>query len=215
MADDLFSSREISSLPAPDLSNLSVPRRHFPERIVTAWRRFSSGLWRVPEGDISKAYCADTIPKLKTFKEDGQLFTNCGATHSNLRTEADCYPLLPEGSIPSGNKPYSYEGRSGRFQGKLWTLGPKVTFASAEPTIDEWAGLYRAQYADGGFSAQQATYADFLLSLRNALSENEKEARAMEIAGDLSTFSNVKMLLFLDAPGLLQEPTGIQQLNLF
>jgi hypothetical protein len=30
----------------------------FPERIVVHWRRFSSGLWRVPEGDIQAAYCA-------------------------------------------------------------------------------------------------------------------------------------------------------------
>ena len=44
------------------------------------WRRFSSGLWRVPEGDIAAAYCADTFPKIKVFTHEGRLFTNCGCT---------------------------------------------------------------------------------------------------------------------------------------
>ena len=38
-----------------------------PPRVVTEWRRFSSGLWRVPEGDIHVAYSVDAFPKLKVF----------------------------------------------------------------------------------------------------------------------------------------------------
>jgi hypothetical protein len=38
-----------------------------PLRIVTPWQRFSCGLWRVPEGDISGAYSADTMPRVKTL----------------------------------------------------------------------------------------------------------------------------------------------------
>ena len=47
-----------------------------PERVVTDWRRFSSGLWRLPEGDIQAAYCADTFPKVKVFMDAARLFTN-------------------------------------------------------------------------------------------------------------------------------------------
>src|ERR1043166_3730531 len=142
----LFKSEIAGSAPPNGLSELSLPPRHFPERIVTAWRRFSSGLWRIAEGDISKAYSGDTFPKLKTFIEDGQLFTNCGASYGNLRIEATCFPLLPEGSAPTEQRPYSYEGRAGKFHGKFWTLGPMVKFVSDEPTVDEWTSLFRAQY---------------------------------------------------------------------
>jgi hypothetical protein len=38
-----------------------------PERVFTDWRRFSSGLWRVPEGDIQAASSVDAFPKLKAF----------------------------------------------------------------------------------------------------------------------------------------------------
>jgi hypothetical protein len=34
------------------LDGVSAPQ---PERVVTDWRRFSCGLWRVPEGDIAAA----------------------------------------------------------------------------------------------------------------------------------------------------------------
>jgi len=53
-----------------------------PESIVTNWQRFSTGLWRVPKGDIQAAYCADTFPKIKVFMHDGHLFTNCGGHFS-------------------------------------------------------------------------------------------------------------------------------------
>lgn len=33
--------------------------------IVADWRRFSIGLWRVPEGDIGAACCADTFNRVK------------------------------------------------------------------------------------------------------------------------------------------------------
>jgi hypothetical protein len=52
--------------------------RAFPKRVVAHWQRFSSGLWRVSEGDIQAAYCADTFPKVKVFMHEGRLFANCG-----------------------------------------------------------------------------------------------------------------------------------------
>jgi hypothetical protein len=48
-----------------------------PNNIVTDWRRFSSCLWRVPEGDISAAYSAQTFPKVKVFTHNGVILTNC------------------------------------------------------------------------------------------------------------------------------------------
>src|SRR5438046_420602 len=70
----LVEHKESGPLGADSLVGFKLPPRHFPEQINSAWRRFSNGLWRVPEGDISAAYCADTFPKLKAFLEDGQLF---------------------------------------------------------------------------------------------------------------------------------------------
>src|SRR3954469_23537035 len=65
------------------------------EKVVTGWRRFSSGLWRVPEGDIQSAYCADTFPKVKIFTHDGHPFANYGGHFSGpIAAGADCYPLI-------------------------------------------------------------------------------------------------------------------------
>lgn len=67
----------------------------WPEKVVTGWRRFSSGLWRVPEGDIQAAYCADTFPKVKIFTHQGSAFTNCGGHFSGpAAAGTDCYPLI-------------------------------------------------------------------------------------------------------------------------
>src|SRR5271156_3302825 len=71
----------------------------FKERIVTGWRRFSSGLWRVPEGDIAAAYCGDQFPKLKTFIEGGKPFTTMGMAFLDVGMEATCHPLLPAESV--------------------------------------------------------------------------------------------------------------------
>src|SRR3984957_8814265 len=67
-----------------------------PANIVTHWRRFSSGLWRVPEGDISAAYSAESFPKIKVFTHEGKLFTNGGGHFSGpIAAGADCYLLIP------------------------------------------------------------------------------------------------------------------------
>jgi hypothetical protein len=65
-----------------------------PQCTTTHWWRFSSGLWRVPEGDIAAAYCADTFPKIRVFTHEGRSFTNCGCTYSKyFAAEVNCYPL--------------------------------------------------------------------------------------------------------------------------
>jgi len=38
-----------------------------PDIITADWKRFSSDLRRIPEGDIAAAYCADLFPKIKVF----------------------------------------------------------------------------------------------------------------------------------------------------
>jgi len=64
-------------------------------RIITNWRRFSSGLWRVPEGDIAAAYSANSMPKVSVFVHEGRWFTNGGCAFSKwLHAEVDCYPKL-------------------------------------------------------------------------------------------------------------------------
>src|ERR1041385_1103282 len=51
-------------------------------RIVAHWKRFACGLWRLPEGDISAAYCADTFPRLKAFPHEGRLYMTGGTLSS-------------------------------------------------------------------------------------------------------------------------------------
>ncbi|MCI0541876.1 MAG: hypothetical protein L0Z50_42305 [Verrucomicrobiales bacterium] len=155
-----------------------------PERIVTNWRRFSSGLWRVPEGDIQAAYCADIFPKIKVFMHEGRLFTNCGGHFSGpVCAAADCYPLIPADEY-HGPEParYTYEGREATYQGQVFKLGRKVVFAASDPTIEEWRRLLRVLYADGGFFAHGVTYLEFLTERLSPKSENEKAAHAKELA---------------------------------
>ena len=155
-----------------------------PSRIVVPWRRFSSGLWRVPKGDIAAAYCADTFPKIKVFTHEGRLFTNCGCHYVKFfEVEADCYPLVPADEYHGLNSvPYSYEGREARFRGQVFRLGAKVLFVASTPTLAEWRHLLRVLYADGGYFATGCTYAEFLANHFDPHSEIGRAARFQELA---------------------------------
>ena len=66
------------------------------ERIITNWRRFSLGLWRVPRGDIADAYSASSLPKVTVFTHEGSLYTNGGCNFSKwLHAEVNGYALSP------------------------------------------------------------------------------------------------------------------------
>lgn len=154
------------------------------QSIVAHWRRFSSGLWRVPQGDNAAAYCADTFPKIKAFTHEGRLFTNGGCHFAKFfEVEADCYPLVPADEYCGLNSaPYSYEGREARFRGQDFRLGAKVVFAASTPTLAEWRHLLRVLYADGGYFASGCTYSEFLASRFDPQSETGRAARLLELA---------------------------------
>ena len=153
-------------------------------RVVTHWRRFSDGLWRVPEGDIAAAYCADTFPKIKVFTHEGRLFTNCGCNYSKfLAAEVNCYPLVPRDEYRGAeNVPYSYEGREAAYKGKVFKLGAKILFAASDPTLEEWRHLARVLYADGGYFASGCTYTEFIGNRFDPQSEIGSAARFKELA---------------------------------
>lgn len=141
-----------------------------PVRIVTDWRRFSCGLWRIPEGDIWAAYSGQTFPVIKAFRDGNVLYTNGGALYSDnpIKSSVDGYPILPMDFDPRPKlKEYSYEGREAKLHGKAVLLGPKVIFESAEPTTSEWRNLLRILYVDGGYFASQNTYGEFLAQYHN------------------------------------------------
>jgi hypothetical protein len=162
---------------------MSATKSNLP-RVVTHWRRFSTGLWRVQRGDIADAYCADTFPKIKVFTHEGRLFTNCGCNYSkHFGTEANCYPLIPADEYHGANSvPYSYEGREAAYRGNVFRLGVKVLFVSSDPTIDEWRHLLRVIYADGGYFVAGSEYGDFLVNRFDPGSPNGRAARLKEIA---------------------------------
>ena len=154
-----------------------------PPRIVTHWRRFSNGLWRVPEGDIAAAYCADVFPRIKVFTHEGRLFTNCGCNYSKyIEAEVNCYPLIsPDEFRGAESVPYSYEGREAVYRGKVFKLGAKVLFVASDPTLAEWRHLIRVLYADGGYFVGYTTYLKFLVNHFMPKSKTGMEARSQEM----------------------------------
>jgi len=164
-----------------NVSSLAVPS---VPCIVTHWRRFSSGLWRVPRGDIADAYCADTFPKIKVFQHEGRLFTNGGNCHSKLIcSEVNGYPLITADEYDGAAVvPYSYQGRAVVYQGKSFRLGAKLLFVASDPTVDEWRQLLRVMFADGGLFASGCNYQDFLVNRCKPESVNGREAWFKEVA---------------------------------
>jgi hypothetical protein len=189
---------------------------HSPDNIVTHWRRFSSGLWRVPEGDISAAYSAESFPKIKVFTHEGKLFTNGGGHFSGpVAAGADCYLLIPANEY-RGPEPrrYTNEGREACFRGEVFKLGPKVVFVATDANIEEWRQLFRVMYADGGWFARHSNYGLFLNDdSRLPLSENARVALRLELTGDLLAYSKQEMQRLLDDAGV-SEPSEKLQLAL-
>jgi hypothetical protein len=195
---------------------LSIPSAGpiWPEKVVTGWRRFSSGLWRVAEGDIQAAYCADTFPKIKVFTHEGRVFTNCGGHFSGpVLAGADCYPLILANEY-RGPEPrrFSYEGLEARTKGRTFRLGPKVVFAATDATVEEWRRLFRVMYADGGWFARQEAYGLFLTEDHLSNSENAREAKRLELVGDLLGYSKEEMRRLLDEQPAVRQAS--QQLDL-
>ena len=155
-----------------------------PVRIVTHWRRFSTGLWRVPEGDIAAAYSASILPKVLVFVHEGRLYTNGGCAFSKwLHAEASCYPLSAADAYHGAeNVPYSYEGREVVYRGKVFRLGARAIFVASDPTVDEWRQSARVLYADGGYFAGHCTYTEFIGNRFDPSSENGRAARFKELA---------------------------------
>lgn len=158
--------------------------RDKPQRIVAHWKRFACGLWRLPEGDISAAYCADTFPKLKAFVHEGRLFTNCGSLFSTaMHSFVTAYALIPPDEYRGPEKvEYSYEGKEGRYKNERFRLGPQVIFESSDPTVPEWISILRILYADGGMFAHGVTYSEFLTDRHPPKSPNERVAHKAELA---------------------------------
>jgi len=154
------------------------------ERIVTHWKRFACGLWRLSQGDISAAYCADTFPKLKTFVHEGHLYANCGCLFSTaMHSFVTAYPLIPPEEYHGPERvKYSYEGEEGTYKNQRWRLGPKVIFESSDLTVKEWTSILRIFYADGGFFATGVTYHEFLTERLSPKSPNERTAHVTELA---------------------------------
>ena len=152
-------------------------------RIVTHWRRFSMGLWRVPRGDIAEAYSASSFPKASVFTHEGRLYTNGGGHGKWVLIEADAYPLIhPDEYQGPDSVPYSCEGRTVTHKGKTYRLGGKTVFAASDPSIKEWRHLCRVLYADGGYFASGCTYTEFMGNRFDPDSANGREARFKELA---------------------------------
>jgi len=189
-----------------------------PQRIVTDWKRFACGLWRMPQGDISSAYCADIFPKLKTFTHEGRVYTNAGHLFSGaVRSFVNCYPLiLPDEYDGPESVQYSYEGKTGTFNRKAYRLGPKVIFISSDPTVHEWTGLFRVIYADGGMFVHGLTYLEFL-ERSTPKTENEYAALHAEVAhcanGDMPQTQH-EMKDFLEGLTLVAIPAADSQMEL-
>jgi hypothetical protein len=163
---------------------LSTAPSTWPDCVTVNWRRLSSGLWRVPEGDIHSAYSAESFPRVTVFIHEGRLFTNCGVNHYGpVHAEADCYLLIPPDEYRRTEpRQYTYEGREVAYRSQVFRFGPKVIFKASDPTVEEWSKLFRVLYADGGMFAHGVTYFEFLEQRVSPKSENERAARLKELA---------------------------------
>jgi hypothetical protein len=179
----------------PTVQILFAPRA-WPEEIIVEPARLDSGAFGGQEGDISAAYCADTLPKVSTFLHDGQRFANCGGSEYTVY----CYPLLSP-SEGTEKKPYSHEGEAVKFGKLSFTLGPKIKFTARPRTIQEATCLLRRMYAHGGLFASGKTYREMLLEFleRDRRPPEEKTAIAGELARDGLPTTQAEMLRQLGA----------------
>jgi predicted GIY-YIG superfamily endonuclease len=192
---------QVAQLP---LETCSSNGKSWPYVILIEPGRLACGLWGYGEGDIYKAYCADTFPKIRTFLHEGQVFTNCGGTSDSM----DCYPLIPaEGYAGPEQIPYSYEGRQVMWNHRACRLGPKIRFAIRERTVDEETDLLRRQYAHGGYFAAGKTYRQLLLEYqrRDNACKNLVTAINAELAMKELPDTQKEMLAQLDGPSLPED----------
>jgi hypothetical protein len=81
----------------------------------------------------------------------------------------------------------------------VFKLGPKIVFVATDATVDEWRGLLRSMYADGGWFARHADYGLFLNEDRsNSMTGNAREALRLELVGGLLDHSKTDMKQLLD-----------------
>jgi hypothetical protein len=81
----------------------------------------------------------------------------------------------------------------------VFKLGPKIVFVATDATVDEWRGLLRSMYADGGWFARHADYGLFLNEDRsNSMTGNAREALRLELVGCLLDHSKADMKQLLD-----------------
>lgn len=172
--------------------------------IIVSWRRIVCGLWRVPAGDIYRAYSASHLPRVKTFHLNGRLFTCMGISGRAFQHEASAHELIPADSYtgPESVK-YSHEGALVTWQKQSFRLGPRIQLRSDDPIVDEWRGLLRVLYADGGMFAARKTYAQLLSEWAAAdyATTNQREAIRHELASPALPETQQAMTELLQSPG--------------
>lgn len=188
------------TVPQPQLFPVAA---EWPEEIIVEPSRLASGIWGEEQGDISAAYCADTLPKVQAFAHQGQLYINCGGPNEFI----DGYPLLPpEHSNPTLKKPYSHEGMAVNYEKRPFALGQKIIFKARPRTVEEEVSLLRRQYAYGGYFVAGKTYQEMLLEFLDGdqISEGLKTAIQAELARAQLPKTQPEMLAEL---GKLPEPS--------
>ncbi|HTB82235.1 MAG TPA: hypothetical protein VK742_01150 [Candidatus Sulfotelmatobacter sp.] len=121
-------------------------------------------------GDIADAYSADVLSgdsdakrTISVFQHEGKLWTTGGTTSSFFRWEADGYELIaPEDFTHADSAPYSYQGRTVKYKGRTYRLGPRVEFHSVDSSVSEWCDYLRRTYRDGGYFTSGKTYHELL-----------------------------------------------------
>ncbi len=185
--------------------------------MVVPWRRLACGLWRVPKGDITAAYSADQLPRVRTFQHDGAIFTCTSLAGRSFQLTARCYPLIAPAEY-HGPEPvkHGYEGSEVLFRKRPHRLGPAVTFVASDPTVNEWRGLLRVLYADGGMFAAGKTYAQLLGEWMEAghATSNEQEALRLELAAGDPPNTQDEMKARLSSRDPFTAPAPVTQLQL-
>lgn len=186
--------------------------------------RLQSGLWGYPEGDIARAYSADTYGSSgkvrEPFRHEGILYVTMALSSGGLEhAEAMAYPVMPEMmDQPQEPSDRGYAGRKVKLRNQACVFGHPVVFRQRPLDASEIIDLTRRMFAYGGWFASRAgTYERFIMEmLERAKLAMTREVLLAELAGSKTLpQSQADMRQWIEKPTESEQKSPVVQLNLF
>lgn len=147
--------------------------------------RLASGLWGLPEGDISKSYSGHCYIEHKRakapFHHIAKAYVAMSVYSSGFHREATAYPLMNPNTFKAEEYQYSYTGKSISYKGKSYTLGNAVVFSQRPLSLDEKIEMLRRYFAYGGlFAVEAGTYNSYLAGVAQDSDDGELKGAILQ-----------------------------------